>query len=105
MIRNLFAFAIAAVLEIAGCYAFWRWLREGRPPVVALAGIASLIGFAVMLTQVDCAGKSLIPRTRAYESVSGRPDELPFHIDELEAPPGFQPGIGVLLTGRECLSC
>ena len=53
MIGNFLAFIVAAVLEIAGCFAFWRWLREGRSPVVAVAGIVSLIGFAAMLTRVD----------------------------------------------------
>ncbi len=53
MIGNVLAFIVAAVLEIAGCFAFWRWLREGRSPLVAVAGIVSLIGFAAMLTRVD----------------------------------------------------
>ena len=55
MITNLLAFAVAAVLEIAGCFAFWLWLRQGRSPLVALAGVVSLIGFAVALTRVDSA--------------------------------------------------
>lgn len=53
MIGNLAAFAVAAVLEIAGCFAFWAWLRNGRSPFVVAAGMVSLIGFAVMLTKVD----------------------------------------------------
>jgi len=50
---NLLAFVVAAVLEIAGCFAFWRWLRGGWSPIVAVAGVLSLIGFATMLTRVD----------------------------------------------------
>ena len=53
MIANLAAFAAAAVLEIAGCFAFWAWLRRGASPLVALLGVGSLIGFAVALTRVD----------------------------------------------------
>lgn len=53
MIANLLAFSVAAALEIAGCFAFWKWLRDGRSPLVALVGIVSLIAFAVMLTRVD----------------------------------------------------
>lgn len=53
MIANLSAFAVAAVLEIAGCFAFWTWLRRGASPLVALLGVASLIGFAVALTKID----------------------------------------------------
>ena len=50
--RSVVAFGLAAVLEIAGCFAFWAWLKNGSP-VIALAGVASLIGFAVMLTRVE----------------------------------------------------
>ncbi len=53
MIANLTAFAVAAILEIAGCFAFWTWLRRGASPWVSLLGIASLIGFAMALTRVD----------------------------------------------------
>jgi small multidrug resistance family-3 protein len=53
VIGNLFAFTTAAVLEIAGCFAFWAWLRRGVSPLVTLLGVVSLIGFAVALTRVD----------------------------------------------------
>jgi small multidrug resistance family-3 protein len=51
--RNLAVFAVAALLEIAGCFAFWAWLRRGVTPLVLAVGLASLIGFAVALTRVD----------------------------------------------------
>lgn len=66
MIRNLLAFAVAATLEIAGCFAFWVWLREGRSPLVAVAGVVSLIGFAVALARVDSAFAG-----RAYAAYGG----------------------------------
>jgi small multidrug resistance family-3 protein len=50
---NVLVFVIAAFLEIAGCFAFWAWLRRGWSPLIALVGIGSLIGFAVALTRVD----------------------------------------------------
>jgi small multidrug resistance family-3 protein len=50
---SLLAFTVAAVLEIAGCFAFWTWLRRDGSPMVAVLGVASLIGFAVMLTRAD----------------------------------------------------
>ena len=53
MVLNIRAFAVAAMLEIAGCFPFWSWLRNGHSPVVGIAGVVSLIGFAVMLTRVD----------------------------------------------------
>jgi small multidrug resistance family-3 protein len=53
MSGNLLAFAIAAVFEIAGCFAFWVWLRREASPAVALLGVVSLVAFAVTLTRVD----------------------------------------------------
>jgi small multidrug resistance family-3 protein len=52
---NLLAFVAAALLEIAGWFAFWMWLRQGRSPAIALLGILSLVAFAAMLTRVDAA--------------------------------------------------
>jgi small multidrug resistance family-3 protein len=66
VIGNLLAFAVAATLEIAGCFTFWMWLREGRSPLVALAGVVSLIGFAAVLTRVDSAFAG-----RAYAAYGG----------------------------------
>lgn len=43
----------AAIAEIAGCFAFWAWLRLDKPAWLILPGIASLILFAWLLTQVD----------------------------------------------------
>jgi small multidrug resistance family-3 protein len=53
MVGDLAAFVLAATLEIAGCFAFWSWLRRGASPVVTLPGVASLIGFAIVLTRVN----------------------------------------------------
>jgi small multidrug resistance family-3 protein len=48
-------FALAAVAEIAGCFAFWAVLRLGRTTWWLLPGIAALILFAFLLTRVDSA--------------------------------------------------
>ena len=49
-----FAFyAIAAVAEIGGCFAFWAWLRLGKSVYWILPGIVSLIVFAVLLTRIN----------------------------------------------------
>ena len=66
MIQNLVAFTVAAVLEILGCFTFWRWLRRGASPAIAALGIVSLIGFAVALTRVDAAFAG-----RAYAAYGG----------------------------------
>ncbi|MGY9107467.1 MAG: YnfA family protein [Alphaproteobacteria bacterium] len=43
----------AALAEIAGCYAFWAWLKLGKSPWWLAPGIASLILFAFLLTKID----------------------------------------------------
>lgn len=50
---SVVVFVIAAFLEIAGCFAFWGWLRRGASPGLAVIGTASLIGFAFTLTRAD----------------------------------------------------
>ena len=52
---NVALFQLAAVLEIAGCFAFWVWVRRGAAPWLVVLGIASLVGFALALTRVDSA--------------------------------------------------
>lgn len=47
------AFVGAALGEIAGCFAFWAWLRLGRSALWAIPGTASLAIFAMLLTLVD----------------------------------------------------
>ena len=63
---NVALFALAAVLEIAGCFAFWVWMRRGAAPWVVVLGIASLVGFALALTRVDSAFAG-----RAYAAYGG----------------------------------
>lgn len=60
------AFIIAALAEIAGCFAFWAWLRMGKSALWIAPGIASLIVFACALTfvQSEAAG-------RAYAAYGG----------------------------------
>jgi len=47
-------FPLAALLEIAGCYAFWAWWR-GAHPGWLVAGVAALLGFAALLALVPAA--------------------------------------------------
>lgn len=46
-------FVLAALAEIAGCFAFWLWLRLGRSGLWALPGAISLLVFAWLLTRTD----------------------------------------------------
>jgi small multidrug resistance family-3 protein len=50
---SIAAFAGAAVAEIAGCFAFWAWLRLDKSVFWLVPGIACLLAFAWLLTLVD----------------------------------------------------
>ena len=52
---NWLLYLAAALVEIAGCFAVWAWLRNGRSALWLVPGIASLILFAFLLTRVDPA--------------------------------------------------
>ncbi|MEA1832696.1 YnfA family protein [Methylobacterium durans] len=52
---TLIAYAAAALAEIAGCFAFWAWLRLGRSAVWLAPGLCALALFAYLLTRVDAA--------------------------------------------------
>jgi small multidrug resistance family-3 protein len=65
-LTTLLIFAGAAVAEIAGCFAFWVWLRQGQSIWWLIPGVVSLIAFAWLLTLApsDYAG-------RAYAAYGG----------------------------------
>lgn len=48
-------YALAAVAEIGGCFAFWAWLRLGKSALWALPGSVALVAFAYLLTRIDAA--------------------------------------------------
>ena len=54
------AYIGAAIAEIAGCFAFWAWLRLDRSPLWLIPGIASLCAFAwlLALVEVEHAGRA-----------------------------------------------
>jgi len=64
--QSLLAYAGAAVTEIAGCFAFWAWLRMGKSPAWVIPGMVSLAAFALLLTRVDAAFAG-----RAYAAYGG----------------------------------
>ena len=53
-------FAAAALAEIAGCFAFWAWLRLDKPIWWLAPGMVSLATFAGLLALVpsDAAGRT-----------------------------------------------
>ena len=46
-------YVLAAFGEIAGCFAFWAWLRLGKSPLWTIPGTISLMLFASTLTRAD----------------------------------------------------
>jgi len=65
-VLNYVWFLLAALFEIAGCYAFYLWLRMGKSALWALAGVLSLTCFALLLTRVEAAYAG-----RAYAAYGG----------------------------------
>nr|WP_295106246.1 YnfA family protein [uncultured Caulobacter sp.] len=65
-------YALAALAEIGGCFAFWAWLRLGKTPMWAGAGTLSLIVFALLLTRIDAsvAGRAFAAYGGIYIVVS-----------------------------------
>jgi small multidrug resistance family-3 protein len=66
--RSIFWYALAALGEIAGCYAFWMWLRLQRPSWLVFPGIVALLIFAWALTKVEAihAGRAYAAYAAIY---------------------------------------
>ena len=56
----------AAFAEIAGCFAFWAWVRLDKSALWLIPGMASLALFAWLLTRADVALAG-----RAYAAYGG----------------------------------
>jgi small multidrug resistance family-3 protein len=59
-------YALAALAEIAGCFAFWAWFKLDRPIWWLIPGMASLALFAWLLTLTDTTAAG-----RAYAAYGG----------------------------------
>ena len=55
MIATWIVYVAAALAEIAGCFSFWAWRRNGASAWVVLPGLVSLTAFAWLLSRVDTA--------------------------------------------------
>jgi len=64
--KTALVYAGAAFAEIAGCFAFWAWLRLGHSILWLVPGLASLAAFAFLLTLIDSAAAG-----RAYAAYGG----------------------------------
>ncbi|MBT9446671.1 MAG: YnfA family protein [Hyphomonadaceae bacterium] len=70
--KLIFIYALAALAEIAGCFAFWSWLRLGRSIWWLAPGAAALVAFAVLLTFVpaQAAGRAFAAYGGVYIAAS-----------------------------------
>jgi small multidrug resistance family-3 protein len=59
-------YPLAAFAEIAGCFAFWAWLKLDRSPLWLVPGMLSLALFAWLLTLVPSAAAG-----RAFAAYGG----------------------------------
>ena len=59
-------FPVSALLEIAGCFAFWAWLRLDKSALWLIPGMLALAGFAWALTQIESSFAG-----RAYAAYGG----------------------------------
>jgi small multidrug resistance family-3 protein len=65
-VLNYLWFFLAALFEIAGCYGFWMWLRQGKSALWVLPALLSLTLFALLLTRVEATYAG-----RAYAAYGG----------------------------------
>jgi len=65
-------FALAALAEIAGCFAVWAVVKAGRSAWWLVPGIACLIAFAWLLTRIDSpfAGRAFAAYGGVYVAAS-----------------------------------
>ncbi len=59
-------YVLAGFAEIAGCFAFWAWLKLGHSPLWLIPGMVSLAVFAFLLTRIEAAFAG-----RAYAAYAG----------------------------------
>ncbi len=64
--QTILVYVVAALAEIAGCFAFWAWLKLDKPIWWLVPGMALLALFAYLLTHIDSAAAG-----RAYAAYGG----------------------------------
>ena len=63
---TLVLYGLAALAEIAGCFALFAWWRLNKSALWLVPGVASLIAFAMLLALVDSPGAG-----RTYAAYGG----------------------------------
>lgn len=64
--KTIVIYIAAALAEIAGCFAFWAWLRLSKPLWLVLPGLLALVVFAYLLTFINSEAAG-----RAYAAYGG----------------------------------
>lgn len=93
---TVLAYLGAALAEIAGCYAFWAWLRLGKSALWLVPGMVSLALFAWLLTLVDSAAAG-----RTYAAYGGV--YIAASLSWLWAVEGARPDRWDVIGGAVCL--
>lgn len=72
IVSTVLLYAAAALAEIAGCFAFWAWLRLEKSALWTLPGLISLAIFALLLTRIDseAAGRAFAAYGGVYIAAS-----------------------------------
>ena len=92
----------AALAEIAGCFAFWAWLKLDRSPLWLVPGVLALCLFAWLLTLVEAEHAG-----RAYAAYGGI--YILFALGWLWVAEGVKPdrwdaiGVAVCLVGASII--
>ena len=70
--KSLILYIAAAGTEIAGCFAFWAWLKLGKSGLWLIPGVAALVLFAFLLTRIDSlfAGRAFAAYGGVYIAAS-----------------------------------
>ena len=100
--KSFLLYGIASAAEIAGCFAFWAWLRLGKSVFWTIPGTLSLVLFALLLTRIEtpAAGRAFA----AYGGVYILSSVLWLWIAEGVRPDRWDTlGVLICLTGAACI--
>jgi small multidrug resistance family-3 protein len=94
--RTSLIYTLAALAEIAGCFAAWAYLRRGASAWWLVPGTASLLLFAFLLARIDSAAAG-----RAFAAYGGV--YIAASLAWLWAVEGVRPDRWDLIGGAVCL--
>jgi len=71
-VNAIWIYPLAALAEIAGCFAFWAWFRMDRSAWWLLPGVLALVLFAYLLARIeaDAAGRAFAAYGGVYITAS-----------------------------------